>query len=395
MRGMVSRPATSSERDGGVRPVSRGVRSRPAPPSNGDVGPSPYDGPGPGGGVMHQIGIVLIALGVGLGAGFVLAVRQRSAGRASAGGAVAATATLEARIEAQSAEIRRLADGARVRDTGEERLQAEVRAARRALEALGIRDEERRGREAEHAQVIRRLATVLAGGSSKGRAGENVLREHLAELPPGMLVSDFRVNGKVVEYGLLLPDGRRLPIDSKWTAVRELEALEASREPAQRDLVAREVERVVAGRAREVAQYLDPAVTAPVAVAAIPDAAYAVLRRAHADAFARGVVIVPYSAALPVLLFLYSLVARFGSAGDLEACLTEVCGVLEVVESVLENKVSRASTMLSNGADEIRSALGKARGSVARARASTVEPVALSFPDREGGGVPGLLRAID
>ncbi|MFL5799537.1 MAG: DNA recombination protein RmuC [Actinomycetota bacterium] len=346
---------------------------------------------------MDQIGIVLIALGVGLGAGFVLAVRQRSAGRARAGvPAASATATLEARIDAQSAEIRRLADGARVRDTGEERLQAEVRAARRALEALGIRDEERRGREAEHAEVIRRLATVLAGGSSKGRAGENVLREHLAELPPGMLVSDFRVNGKVVEYGLLLPDGRRLPIDSKWTAVRELEVLEACADPERRDALARDVERVVAARAREVAQYLDPGLTAPVAVAAVPDAAYAVLRRAHAEAFGRGVIIVPYSAALPVLLFLYSLVARFGSAGDLEACLTEVAGVLEVMEGVLENKVARAATMLSNGADEIRSQMGKARGSIARARASSVEPpAAIAFPSRRGGDAPELLRAIE
>ena len=109
-----------------------------------------------------------------------------------------------------------------------------------------------------------------------------------------------------------------------------------------------------AGRAREVAAYLDPAITAPVAVAAVPDAAYRVLRRAHADAFSRGVVIVPYSSALPVLLFLYSLVARYGSAGDVQGCLTELSTLLEVMESVLENKLTRAATMLSNGADELR-----------------------------------------
>src|SRR5947199_276361 len=150
---------------------------------------------------MHQIGIVLIALGVGLAAGFVLAVRQRAAGRARVTRereGVLATGALEARIEAQSAEIRRLADGSRVRDAGD-----------------------------------------------------------------------------------------------------ELEALEASAdEPERHEALARDVERVVAARAREVAQYLDPGLTAPVAVAAVPDAAYAVLRRAHAEAFGRGVVIVPYSSAL-------------------------------------------------------------------------------------------------
>src|SRR5206468_10854161 len=125
------------------------------------------------------------------------------------------------------------------------------------------------------------------------------------------------------------PDGRRLPVDSKWPAVRELEVLESCDDATEREPAAREVERVVAGRAREVAAYLDPALTAPVAVAAIPDAAYRVLRRAHADAFGRGVVIVPYSAALPVLLFLYSLVARYGSAGDAQGCLNELSTLLE------------------------------------------------------------------
>jgi DNA anti-recombination protein RmuC len=197
-----------------------------------------------------------------------------------------------------------------------------------------------------------------------------VLRQHLTQLPPGILITDFKVNGKVVEFGLLLPDGRRLPIDSKWSALAELEALEAAEDPGDLDARAREVERVVAHRAREVAQYLDPALTAPVAVAAVPDAAYAVLKRAHADAFSKGVVIVPYSTALPVLLFLYSLVARFGDTGDVQAVLSEVGSLLDAIEGILENKIARAATMIGNGADEFRSQLGKARGSVSRARAA-------------------------
>jgi DNA recombination protein RmuC len=276
---------------------------------------------------------------------------------------------VEARLEVQAAELRRLADGAVAQGGGAEELRREVVAARSALEKLALRDDERRDRERESWEVVRRLSTVLAGSAATGRAGENVLREHLGQLPPGMLVTDLRVNGKVVEFGLELPDGRRLPVDSKWTARAELEALEACEDPAERELRARDVERQVAARAREVAQYLDPALTAPVAVAAVPDAAYAVLRRAHADAFARGVVIVPYSTALPVLLFLYSIVHRFGDADDARAALEEVAALLDGMEGVLENKVARAATMLGNAADELRSNLGKARGSVARGRA--------------------------
>jgi hypothetical protein len=346
---------------------------------------------------MNELGIGLVALGVGLVVGLAVAALLRGQGPAPAAVDLSgerAVDLVQGRLDAQAAELRRLADATRAQDAADGRLLEEVRGFHSTVEALRIRDEERRSRESEHSEVVRRLATVLAGGSSKGRAGENVLREHLAELPPGMLVSDFRVNGKVVEYGLLLPDGRRLPVDSKWSALREVEALEAADDPAERDLLARDVERIVAGRAREVASYLDPSLTAPVAVAAIPDAAYAVLRRAHADAFRRGVVIVPYSTALPVLLFLYSLVARYGAVGDLEGCLADLCGVLDSMEAVFENKLSRAATMLANGADELRAQLGKARGSIARAQASGVDPSPQAFPTG-GGGAPELLRAVD
>lgn len=325
---------------------------------------------------MTQLGYAVlgVALGVALGAVAMMAWRR---------GAPSGSERLEARLEVQSAELRRLADAAATREGSAKDLRDELAGARRSLEALATRDEERREREREHGEVVRRLSTVLAGGASKGRAGENVLREHLAELPPGMLVTDFRVNGRVVEFGLLLPDGRRLPVDSKWSALAELEALEAATDPGQREALAREVEKQVTLRAREVAQYLDPAMTAPVAVAAIPDAAYAVLRRAHADAFGRGVVIVPYSTALPVLLFLYSLAGRFGDAGDAQACLSEVASLLEAIEGVLENKIAKAGTMISNGSEEMRSSLGKARSSVARGRNPQVSEHA-----------EGVLRAV-
>jgi DNA recombination protein RmuC len=321
---------------------------------------------------VEQLGFAVLALVVGVGVGVVVSARRPHTGGVSG--------RLEARLEVQAAEMRRLADAANARDLVGEQLRAGLDGARRTLDELQVREQERRSVEADHREVVRRLATVLAGGSAKGRAGENVLREHLAELPPGMLVTDFRVNGKIVEFGLLLPDGRRLPIDSKWTAVAELEALEASDDAVQRDAFARAVEKAVVHRAREVAQYLDPAVTAPVAIAAVPDAAYAVLKRAHADAYGKGVIVVPYSTALPVVLFLHSLVARFGDAADVQTSLAAVAGLLDQMEQVVENKVVRAATMLTNGADEFRSHLGKARGSIARATgaAEPDEPVGLT-----------------
>jgi hypothetical protein len=305
---------------------------------------------------------------------------------------------VEARLASAQSELRRLADAEVFRDQGAHDLRLEVSSFRAALDTLRVREEERRDREEEAWSVLHRVASVLAGSQRTGRAGENVLLDSLSHLPPSMLVRDFRVNGRVVEFGLVLPDGRRLPVDSKWPAERELLALADCDEPAERDRLIRLIERTVADRAREVAGYRDPAVTAPFAVAAVPDAAYAVLRKAHADAYRQGVVVIPYSMALPVVLFLHGIVARFGAAGDVDACLGDLAGLLDAVEATLENKVAKAATMLTNGSEELRGQVGKARATLVRARVSreasprehaesagTVQP---SFGDRDLDAVP-------
>src|SRR3546814_15245076 len=93
--------------------------------------------------------------------------------------------------------------------------------------------------------------------------------------------------------------------------------------------------------------------------------------------------------ALP-LLFLYSLVARFGDTGDVQAVLSEVGSLLDAMEGILENKIARAATMIVNGADEFRSQLGKARGSVSRATASGG-----AEPPPRGAGCPDGRSAED
>jgi DNA recombination protein RmuC len=276
--------------------------------------------------------------------------------------------TIEARLAATDGEMRRLADAAYVGERGTGEVRHEVAAVRQVLDRIQVREEERRGREEEAWDSLRRMSTLLAGSQRAGRAGENILGEALSHLPPSVLERDFRVNGRVVEFALVLADGRRLPIDSKWPAEREVAQLEQEKDPGERDRLAQMVERTVIRRAREVATYRDPAVTAPLALAAIPDAAYSVLRKAHAEAFRYGVIVVPYSLALPIVLSVYTLASRLGEVGDVKACLSDLGSILEAMEVTLENKLERASTMLANGTGEVRGQIGQARTTLARAR---------------------------
>jgi hypothetical protein len=292
-----------------------------------------------------------------------LAVRRRSSG-------IPAAPDPGPALQAQGVRIERLADALNRRGQEDAGLRDDLGRARQALESLRARSEEQRRGEQATWEVMRRLETVLVGGGARGRPGENILQEALGSLPPQMVVRDFRVNGCVVEFALVLPDGRRLPVDSKWAALREIEALDGEEDAAVRESLGRAVERAVAKRAAEVSSYLDPSLTTPFAVACVPDAAYDACRKAHAEAFAKGVVLVPYSRALPVLLALFALASRYGSAGDAEGCLAELDGLLGSMEQTLENKLARATTMLQNAADEWRTQVGKARGALARGRGS-------------------------
>jgi hypothetical protein len=265
-------------------------------------------------------------------------------------------------------EVSRLAD-ALARQTSDEReLRGDMGRVRELVEGLRAASDARVRAEEPVWHAVRRIEAVLAGRGGRGRAGENLLEEALSHLPPGMLVRDFSVSGRRVEFALILPDGRRLPVDSKWTAVRELEELRAETDEARRKALSRRIEDEVSRRAREVESYLDPSLTTPFAVACVPDAAFAVCRKAHGDAFARGVILVPYSSSLPVLLSLYALAARYGAGNDVQACLAELEGMIAAMEQTLENKVARAATMLNNAADEWRTHVGKARGALARGR---------------------------
>lgn len=310
-----------------------------------------------------ETGLILVVsavLAVAVAAAAVAATRR--------GGADAGEGELAGLLAAQAARLDRLTDAVGRQTDDDRELRQRLEATRGAVEAVRLQAEERRRGEEQAWDVVRRMEATLLGGSSRGRAGENVLAEVLSALPAEMLIRDFAVNGKRVEFALVLPDGRRMPVDSKWAADREVAELDVQEDPEARRALSRRLEDEVARRAREVASYLEPSLTTPFAVACVPDAAYSVCRRAHAEAFSRGVVLVSYSAALPVLLALYTLAARHGAAGDPEAALAELEGLLAAMEQTLENKVAKAVTMLQNAAGEWREHVGRGRGAVARGR---------------------------
>jgi DNA recombination protein RmuC len=302
--------------------------------------------------LLFALLLVCVLLAVGVVAALVWSLVRRADGQ------VRDVAELRSRLESggqtqesQAAELRE-----RLTQT-----QSVVEGLRSALTARQPVEDEARA-------SLRRLESVIAGSSTRGAAGENILEETLRHLPPEMLQRNVWVGGKVVELALRLPGGKLLPIDSKWVSSAALEQLaEPGLDAPRRAQLTAQVEREVERRVREVSQYIDPATTSPFVLAVIPDAAYDVCRGAIVGAHQRHVMVVGYAMALPYLLTLYQLHLQFARSVDMEklqSALIDVERHLDTLESVLENKLQRAVTMLQN-------AYGEGKQVSARIRAST------------------------
>jgi DNA recombination protein RmuC len=210
---------------------------------------------------------------------------------------------------------------------------------------------------------------VVAGSASRGVAGENILARALAQLPPDLLAINVAFGSKIVEYALRLPGGRLLPIDSKWTSVPALERLATVADGHERRKLQEQVARDVRSRARDMAKYLDPERTLALAVLAVPDAVYAAAPEVLGDAYREGVLVVPYSLALPYVLALYRLTLRFGASVDgdkLAERLRALDDSLRRAGDEVEGRLSRGLVQAQNARDALREHVLAAQATSAR-----------------------------
>lgn len=248
-------------------------------------------------------------------------------------------------------------------------LKGEIGAAQKALAEVKALEQGRARQMDQAADTLKRLEAVVAGSSSRGVAGENILARALAQLPPDLLELNVAFGSKIVEYALRLPGGRLLPIDSKWTSVAALERLATVSDTQERKRLQEQVARDVRSRAREMAKYLDPERTLALAVLAVPDAVYGAAPEVHGEAYREGVLVVPYSLALPYVLALYRLTLRFGATVDTDKLAERLRALDESLRSAgeeVEGRMSRGLVQIQNARDALREHVLEAQGTSAR-----------------------------
>ena len=237
------------------------------------------------------------------------------------------------------------------------------------LQQFKTRQEERNKWEEEYSNSIRgsikNIEHLFKGSKSKGMAGENILREIFKVFPPELIVFDYRVEGKPVEFGLKLPDGRIVPMDSKVVAMEEMAQLATEENEEVRQRLIRKVETEVMKKIKEVAEYIHPPITWDRALMMVPDPIYALLKESFTKAYSQSVILIPFSMAIPYILTFLDLHKKTLATYDeqqVRAFLEDLDRALGEMDTVLENQIARGNTMIGNAYTEYKKLVGKIRG---------------------------------
>lgn len=216
-------------------------------------------------------------------------------------------------------------------------------------------------------QSVAQIERTLIGAQTRGAVGEQLLDNAIAAVPPTWIERDFRVNNKPVEFALKLPNGLVIPIDSKWPAQRQIERLGTTDDPEEQRALKDLINKAVITKAKEVKKYLDPNLTTPFGVAAVPDAVFAVSSKAINVCARSNIVVLSYSMVLPYILLVMHTTATDRSPVDLQRVMGHLTGIADTLQQLqieVEGRYSKGLVMLQNSRDECRVMIAKALSSL-------------------------------
>jgi len=201
--------------------------------------------------------------------------------------------------------------------------------------------------DAETSNNVQSIKNTLSGVGTKGKAGEHLVELALSKLPTEWVVKNFNVGNKTVEFGIKLPNGKILPIDSKWTATEVVD----SDDP---EVVKNKLANILKNRAREMKKYLDPSVTYHIGIIAVPDSLNSTISEAQAELLNENIAIIPYGFLLPYVLLVYNY-----CKDSKEIIGDEIVKSATSIQETMEGKLSKAITMMTNARDETRVEVSK------------------------------------
>jgi hypothetical protein len=188
---------------------------------------------------------------------------------------------------------------------------------------------------------------VLLGPQSKGVLGEAMVRARLLQFPGDWIEHNVGFPDRTkVEFSLVTPDRRLVPIDSKWIGTPILDELGKQTDHQMHTLYIKFLEQEVKNRSREILKYIDEYRTLGFGIAAIPDPVFELTWKVHSELAKENIVVISYSLLVPYLLLLIKTVfanaqstQAWQTAGILNRSFSQIQDIQEIIDTKLRGTV--------------------------------------------------------
>jgi len=216
----------------------------------------------------------------------------------------------------------------------------------------------------ETESLTRRIHNIMIGSYEKGRSGENYLQNMMGELMKiGFVSQNMPIGSKLVEYCVEFNDGKLLAIDSKIVATKEVEALfDEETSDDDRAKHRKKIRDVMKKKVEEVAEYIDPRITLPCAVMAIPDSIVPLSAEIVPEAVRKNVMIVGYSAVPQLIVYFIRIHGFYAIQEDVAEMKDRLMSIQQEAsrldEKFFANRFERPMKMLTNAVLQTRQVVG-------------------------------------
>lgn len=296
----------------------------------------------------------------------------------------------EKEITEKIAPIAMLSSVAQGLQTGVSNIQTEVGNIKQQAERIATLGEKYQTTE----DLTKRIHSMLIGSYQKGRTGEQVLKQMMAELSrTGLVESNARFGTRTVEYAVRFSDGKILAIDSKVVGTSELERLhDDDIAEDERNQIADSLVKNMRGKIDEVAGYIEAGRTLPFAVMAIPDSLVEHGVSLMGEASRRNVIVLGYSSVPPLIEYFFKVHSAYVVQQDVAVIfesLTQVnTSLSKFTDNYFANRFARPLRTLGSAVDEVhagvRSALQSADSErLLNSTKETLLPEAQGQPEEE------------
>jgi hypothetical protein len=231
-----------------------------------------------------------------------------------------------------------------------------------STQALKIEEIGKKYEETE--SMTRQIHNIMIGSYEKGRSGENYLKNMMSELMKiGLVKQNVHIGGKLVEYGVVFKDGKMLAIDSKVVATKDVELLYDEEIPEdERRKIQTKIKNEMKKKVEEVCKYIDPQVTLPCAIMAVPDSIVGLSSEVVPDAIPLNVLIVGYSAVPQLIVYFIRIHGFYEIEADVAEMKNRIMSIRQEIsrlnEKYFSTKFDKPLITLQNSVQQTKTILG-------------------------------------